>query len=156
MATATPEQPNGIATLGGNVAEPVAPIPPDCMTGATDIEYIIGLYSSDFYPKLAVNDCNDYYLAPNTSAWAYWSGTSFATPIISALAARMIEGLAAGSVPSSQQVVATISSSTVTAASFLPLGSNTDLQALVFPASQCQPVSIDKAPGAGSQAVAME
>ena len=156
MATATPEQPNGIATLGGNVAEPVAPIPPDCMTGATDIAYIIGVYSSDFYPKLSVNDCNDYYSAPNTSAWAYWSGTSFATPIISALAARMIEGLAAGSVPSSQQVVATISSSTVTAASFLPLGSNTDLQALVFPASQCQSVSLEKAPGVGSQAAEVE
>jgi hypothetical protein len=31
------------------------------------------------------------YHAPNSHAWAYYSGTSFATPIISALAARILE-----------------------------------------------------------------
>ncbi len=31
------------------------------------------------------------YSAPNSSAWAYYSGTSFATPIISALVARVLE-----------------------------------------------------------------
>ncbi|HEY6410158.1 MAG TPA: S8 family serine peptidase [Ktedonobacteraceae bacterium] len=31
------------------------------------------------------------YPAPNSNAWAYNSGTSFATPIISALAARILE-----------------------------------------------------------------
>ena len=33
------------------------------------------------------------YQAPNDSGWAYWSGTSFATPIISAVAARLLEEL---------------------------------------------------------------
>ena len=28
----------------------------------------------------------------NASAWVYWSGTSFATPVITALAARSMQG----------------------------------------------------------------
>jgi subtilisin family serine protease len=31
------------------------------------------------------------YQVPASNAWAYWTGTSFAAPIISALAARVLE-----------------------------------------------------------------
>ena len=39
------------------------------------------------------------YPAPNDDAWAYWSGTSFATPIITAVAARVLEKLTSDANP---------------------------------------------------------
>jgi len=124
----SPEQPNGIATYGGRVAipvtpasaesqlPPVAPQPITCMTGAKNIDALIGVYSSPTYPKLAGKDCQKSYNAPNTNAWAYWSGTSFATPIISALVARILQKAKENNVLSalsSQQIIATINSDTV-------------------------------------------
>ncbi len=162
------EQPNGIATYGGNVATrvlpptsrtsppPVAPESIDCMTGATDIDALIGVYSSSTFPKLAARfpldpnlpaeyagDCQDTYQDTNPtldprSCWAYWSGTSFSTPIISALVARILEGMSASNVLSSQQVIATINSNAVITNPPLPFD-DVDLQALVLGAVQCQP-----------------
>jgi len=138
------EQPNGIATYGGSVATPVpsptprtsppqvAPEPTDCMTGATDIDALIGVYTSPAFPKLAgrrpadpnppgeyAGDCQDTYQDTNPtldprSCWAYWSGTSFSTPIIGALVARIVEGMSASNVPLSSQVIATINAVAVT------------------------------------------
>ncbi|MFL5691430.1 MAG: hypothetical protein ACJ795_06460, partial [Ktedonobacteraceae bacterium] len=45
---------------------------------------------------------------PNASGWAYWIGTSFATPIISAIAARTLELNPQPSVPASQPMPASI------------------------------------------------
>ncbi len=162
------EQPNGIATYGGSVATPVppptstvspppqvAPEPIDCMTGATDIDALIGVYSSPNFPKLAgprppdpnppgeyVGDCQDTYQDTNPtldprSCWAYWSGTSFSTPIISALVARILEGTSASNVPSSQQVIETINSNAVITNPPLPFD-DVDLKALVLGALPCQ------------------
>ena len=52
---------------------------------------MIGIYSSTTYSSLSINDCDPTYAAPNTNGWAYWVGTSFATPIISALLAHVLE-----------------------------------------------------------------
>ena len=164
-------QPNGIATYGGSVATKVlpptsrtsaqvAPEPIDCMTGAKDIDALIGVYSSSAFPKLAARfpidpnqpaeypgDCQDTYQDTNPtldprSCWAYWSGTSFSTPIISALVARIVQGKSASNLPSSQQVIATINSNAVITTPPLPV--NVDLQALVLGAVQCQQEEVIK------------
>jgi len=172
------EQPNGIATYGGERAKavkpptsktsppPVAPEPTNCMTGATHIDGVIGVYSSPVYPKLDAGeldshnhhkriggDCEDYYNAPNSIAWAYWSGTSFATPVISALVARMLEERGVGSQMTSQQVIASIQSSEVSSQA---LFYNKELKAPVFPACQCQPIELKEAPSVGSAVAVVE
>lgn len=90
----------GIATFGGEVPDAIPPKPPkkpptltpDCRTHAEDIDALVGIYSSSTYPRLSFDDCDPTYPAPNPSnGWAYWVGTSFATPIISAVLARILE-----------------------------------------------------------------
>ncbi len=54
----------------------------------------IGIYSSILYPPLSAVTADppeQYYTPPNQSGWAYWIGTSFATPIVSAVAARILQ-----------------------------------------------------------------
>jgi len=146
-----PPNGNGIATYGGELASPVSPTSdefPGCMTGASSIDALIGVYTANFYPKLSDNtDCEDSYPAPNTSAWAYWSGTSFSTAIMSGLVTLVVQpdrNLSTGGL-SSQQIVATINSSTVTTLGSLRVDS--DLNAPVFPASQCSEVGVIVEPG---------
>jgi hypothetical protein len=55
------------------------------------MDAVVGIYCSSTFPSLSIDDCNPTYPAPNQNGWAYWVGTSFATPIISALLARVIE-----------------------------------------------------------------
>ena len=95
----------GVATYGGEVPAVVPPSPPyptssNPVVRASDM--MRGIYSSVEFPPLSLDAPAQYYAAPNDSAWAYWVGTSFATPIISALAARVLElqeeGGVAGSV----------------------------------------------------------
>ncbi len=90
----------GIATFGGEVPDANPPKPPkkpptptpDCRTHAEDIDAVIGIYSSSTFPSLSIDDCDPTYPAPSPpNGWAYWVGTSFATPIISAVLARIIE-----------------------------------------------------------------
>ena len=78
------------AAFGGNAVRVPAASPPRTLTnnGAA-----LSLYTAPTFP-LSLN-------AANNSGWAYWAGTSFATPVISALAANR---WAHDSIPSSQQV----------------------------------------------------
>ena len=62
-----------------------------------------GIYSSVEFPPLSLDPPAQYYTAPDDHAWAYWVGTSFATAIISALAARVLELQAEGQVFGSAQ-----------------------------------------------------
>lgn len=53
-----------------------------------------GIYSSVEFPPLSAvpaDPSEQYYTASNENAWAYWIGTSFATPIVSAVVARILE-----------------------------------------------------------------
>ncbi len=83
--------PNGVATFGGEIPQSADEKSPDGMTVAKDIDALIGIYSSLSYPALSLDDPHSRYPVPNANAWAYWVGTSFATPIITAVAARVYE-----------------------------------------------------------------
>jgi hypothetical protein len=100
----------GVATYGGD-------LPKDAdiedghgydMTSVKKIDAPIGLYTSPFYPALSIDDPQSTYPAPNASGWAYWIGTSFATPVISAIAARTLELSPQPSVPANQPMPASI------------------------------------------------
>ncbi|HEY5005500.1 MAG TPA: S8 family serine peptidase, partial [Ktedonobacteraceae bacterium] len=93
----------GIGAYGGELPQPVAP-PPDPTTGTQPllpIDAIRGVYTAPFYPALSETDSlpdhspepimYPLYQPTPATTWAYWMGTSFATPIISALAARVLE-----------------------------------------------------------------
>lgn len=101
---ALPPLHNAIASYGGGRPKPVPiigpgkPVPPNTfgpdphlMTAATDVDGVVGVYSSQTYPRLSEDDATLEYAVPDEHAWAYWSGTSFATPIISAVAARVLQ-----------------------------------------------------------------
>lgn len=95
-----PSQHNGIATFGGAIPLPLNPGQPQeplgAKTWADPYDSVVGIYSSLHYPMLMATDVppKDYRVLPNDNYyWAYWSGTSFATPIISSLAARVLEAL---------------------------------------------------------------
>jgi hypothetical protein len=84
--------PQGIATYGGEVpsVDPKDP-DPDNPPIVTISDAVRGIYSSDDFPPLSSDPPALENLAPNDHAWAYWVGTSFATPIISALVARIFD-----------------------------------------------------------------
>ena len=81
----------GIATYGGEVPQVFKRDKSGCYTKAEDIDAVIGIYTSLTYPSLLLEDCQPTYSVPNGNAWAYWIGTSFATPIVSGVTARILE-----------------------------------------------------------------
>jgi len=95
--------PLGIGTYGGEIpsASKAAPDPVTGTQAQSPIDAPCGIYTSALYPALSVNDPLPTLSPPPVSypeyapspavTWAYWSGTSFATPVISALAARVME-----------------------------------------------------------------
>jgi hypothetical protein len=120
---ALPPQHNGIATHGGSTPAAVPPAtlppsapppPPGANTWGIVTDAIIGVYSAPTYPKLSATDPLplDYPSPPESHAWAYWSGTSFATPVISAVSARLLQGLKSGSIVPSMSVQDTITTTT--------------------------------------------
>lgn len=81
----------GIATYGGDVPKHFKKDESGCYTEAEDIDALIGIHTALSFPALLLEDCRPTYPTPNAHAWAYWSGTSFATPIISSLVARILQ-----------------------------------------------------------------
>ncbi len=88
--------PLGIATYGGEIPKAIPSKPPKhraagaSITKLKAIDALLGIYSSKTYPSLS-KDENGTYPAPNNNGWAYWYGTSFSTPIISAILACSLE-----------------------------------------------------------------
>jgi Subtilase family len=140
----------GIATYGGEVPQPIPPNPPKhgntpgCVTRAEGIDAVIGIYSSPTYPSLSINDCMPTYPMPNKNAWAYWVGTSFATPIISSILARILElkGVLSFNVDLLVEITNAVSASPITWAnldsSISPTGSE---DGRMLWAVQCQSVT---------------
>jgi subtilisin family serine protease len=88
----------GVATYGGEIPLVTPPHPPSSNPSVTNIDALIGLYTAPFYPALSMDNPQSTYPAPNLNCWAYWLGTSFATPIIAGVAARILEMRERGSV----------------------------------------------------------
>lgn len=104
--------PNGIATYGGDLPRPDPWLPEANahviahVDANHPIDAVRGIFTSPAYPALSRNDpypplmepppatqsSYPQYPATETSSWACWAGTSFAAPIISALAARVLQG----------------------------------------------------------------
>src|SRR2546421_3941116 len=89
---------HGIGTYAGELPKP-DPWLPSAMSHVvthvdttSPIDALRGVYSASEYPALSKNNPNSTYQVPNSNAWVYWPGTSFATPIITALAACVLEG----------------------------------------------------------------
>lgn len=85
----------GIGTYGGELPTVEPPLPdPNVPPVVTVTDAVRGIYSSNAYPVLISPDPNTpvpEYPAPDHRGWAYWVGTSFSTPVISAVAARILE-----------------------------------------------------------------
>jgi len=71
---------NGIATFGGDATRVNDGDLGKIDTGVTPVDAIAGIYASE---QLTLGT------GANETSWVYWSGTSFATPIITALAADL-------------------------------------------------------------------
>ncbi|HVB22921.1 MAG TPA: S8/S53 family peptidase [Ktedonobacteraceae bacterium] len=88
--------PRGIATYGGEFPAVNPPQPPSNNPVVAISDAMQGIYSATFYPPLSEDAPALPYPTPDGHGWAYWIGTSFATPIISAVAARVLEWQASG------------------------------------------------------------
>jgi hypothetical protein len=109
--------PRGVATYGGELPNVTPPNPPSSnpTIDISTLDMPRGLYSSVEYPPLSSDPPGQYYAAPNTYAWAYWVGTSFATPIVSGLAARMLEAAQSGNILSNvHDAIINVATDTVT------------------------------------------
>ncbi|MHB8598093.1 MAG: S8 family peptidase [Ktedonobacteraceae bacterium] len=162
---ALPPNNNGIATHGGNrptVTSSTIGRPAGANTWATVSDGIIGVYSANSYPKLSADDpLPANYAAPappENYAWAYWAGTSFATPVISALAARVLQARSESAIAfasSVQDTITTAAGQQAILSSSIKLANNTAFgyNVTVLKAEQCQPVSSEGAVAGSGQAV---
>jgi len=93
---------HSIGAWGGELpnaqaGEVVPPNPTDAGSNHPTVKFsdaVRGIYSNILYPPLSAVPANppeQYYTSPNSGGWAYWVGTSFATPIVSAAAARILQ-----------------------------------------------------------------
>jgi hypothetical protein len=78
---------NGVATFGGNVRPPGSDTKPPETDATVDpatqrTNAVVGIFSQ---PRLPITG------ATNDTGWAAWAGTSFATPVATAIAARIWE-----------------------------------------------------------------
>lgn len=93
---------HGIGAWGGELPNPDLGevVPPHAGDPGSDNPQVtfndapISIYSSVLYPPLSDVPAvppEQYYTPPNQSGWAYWIGTSFATPMVTAAVARILE-----------------------------------------------------------------
>lgn len=74
----------GVAVLGGNATDSGPTDPPAVTRNSNgDFDAVVGIYSNPVFPFA---DDPPSPQQQNQTGWAFWSGTSFATPIVSAIA----------------------------------------------------------------------
>lgn len=81
----------GIATYGGEIPTLNPSDPPSSTPKIITYDAMKGIYSAGFYPPMSEDPPALEYPPPNDHGWSRWIGTSFATPIISAVAARVLD-----------------------------------------------------------------
>jgi len=152
--------PRGVAAYGGEVPAKSDIKTVDHVTHVTKIDGMIGIYSALQYPALSVDDRIASYPVPNSHGWAYWVGTSFATPIISALAARILEATAretlTPNVPVQQTIVAQGATHQVNWDRLAPAThSNVDMivGSTVWAEQKCKPTTVSHAENEGEEEV---
>src|SRR6266487_1575651 len=117
---------NGVATYGGGLLmRDVANSQPGHTLAMEPIDSLRGIYTTPYYPALSLCDTDTSQKEPvkfeypeidapnNNACWAYWSGTSFATPIISGLTALVLQAKAPASDNVRQEVIAIAGANTV-------------------------------------------
>ncbi len=101
---------NGVAVYGGAIPRALLPgqpgEPAGAKTWAKVDDAVVGVYSSHHYPMLLASDepPEGYHAPAESHCWAYWSGTSFATPVISSLAVRVLEAINSGKLTTSMSI----------------------------------------------------
>jgi Subtilase family len=145
--------PSGIATYGGELPTPYPWLPSARSHVVTkvdraDIDALRGIYTEVAYPALSRNDRyptqqqqelsprwqgQQHYAIESKSAWTYWSGTSFAAPIITALAARALQGQSA---PFSGEVVRAAIADAGQSITWIGLESDANVEGLMIKATQ--------------------
>lgn len=83
----------GVTTYGGEIPEDGAVYQEHGMTRVRldQLDALVGVYTQLQYPALSADDPEATYPAPHTHGWAYWIGTSFAAPVVTAVVARTCE-----------------------------------------------------------------
>ena len=140
--------PRGIAVYGGEVPSVTPKVPPSSNPSVDITDALRGIYSSSDYPPLSIDPPAQYYAAPDARAWAYWVGTSFATPIISGLAARILEEKQTTAMPDSVRDNVLHAATLGTAWDRLnsPAGGNTTITEdgrVIYATQQCQSVDYE-------------
>jgi hypothetical protein len=133
--------PRGVSTYGGDIPHSFTDKDMTKVDKHT-IDAIIGVYTQLSYPALSIDDTEATYPVPNAHGWAYWIGTSFATPVISAIMARAIELRQQTSTPGLEQPIDIIRYAAGTATVKWPAGSggrSEDTEEPVIRAMQCRP-----------------
>lgn len=107
-----PPNHNGVATYGGALPVPDPSQPePGVKTRAIVKDAVVGLHSSLHYPTLSASETPLTYTS-NSHGWAFWSGTSFATPIVSSLAALVLQAQKKGDLPANMSIEDLITTAT--------------------------------------------
>lgn len=132
---------NGVATYGGGLPVRDPHLRQGHTLAQSPIDGLRSVYTSQFYPALYRRDDRapdepaevryPEFDAPDARAWAYWSGTSFATPIITGFVACMLPTILPTNV--GQQVINLAGGNTIT----WVLDDGTEVSSPVISAQQC-------------------
>jgi hypothetical protein len=83
---------NGVAVFGGDASPSTKQGEPNLINTQPppgSVDAVVGVFSAKTFPQVSADPDETFAPKENLSGWAYWSGTSFATPVVSAIAASI-------------------------------------------------------------------